>query len=82
MGCAIGPAESSMTVCTMGNIDNMYEEEVFINNHVDIIIDYHVAPEFEVRLPESSFSQPRLMTPPYAGCPHCGGAGQAALHPP
>eukprot|EP00729_Bicosta_minor_P007009 gene7009-26126_t len=46
IGCAIGPARKSMTVCTVNTIANMYPEEVFINNHVDIVIDYHEAEEF------------------------------------
>ena len=49
VGCAIGAAEKSLTACTMRNIGNMYQNEVFINNHIDIIIRYHEAPEFEVR---------------------------------
>lgn len=47
VGCAIGAAEKSLTACTMRNIGNMYQNEVFINNHIDIIIRYHEAPEFE-----------------------------------
>lgn len=46
IGCAIGPARKSMTVCTVTTIANMYPEEVFINNHVDIKILYHQSPEF------------------------------------
>ena len=38
-----------MTVCTINNINNMYPNEVFINNHIDIIVKYHQAPEFTVR---------------------------------
>lgn len=46
MGCAIGAARQSMTICTVSTIQNMYPEEVFINNHVDIAIDFHESPEF------------------------------------
>eukprot|EP00039_Didymoeca_costata_P004086 m.71244 g.71244 ORF g.71244 m.71244 type:complete len:673 (-) comp12228_c0_seq1:228-2246(-) len=46
VGCAIGPARKSMTVCTVNTIANMYPEEIFLNNHVDIIIDYHQSTEF------------------------------------
>lgn len=46
VGCAIGPARKSMTVCTVNTIANMYPEEVFINNHIDIQIDYHESAEF------------------------------------
>ncbi|EDQ87579.1 uncharacterized protein MONBRDRAFT_37855 [Monosiga brevicollis MX1] len=47
VGCAIGEAAKSMTICTINNINNMYPKEVFLNNHVDIIVKYHQAPEFE-----------------------------------
>jgi transmembrane 9 superfamily protein 2/4 len=47
VGCAIGPARKSMTVCTVNTIANMYPEEVFINNHVDITVDYHESAEFD-----------------------------------
>ncbi|EGD73981.1 transmembrane 9 superfamily member 2 [Salpingoeca rosetta] len=47
VGCAIGAAEKSLTACTLRNINNMYQNEMFINNHVDIIIRYHESPEFE-----------------------------------
>eukprot|EP00045_Choanoeca_perplexa_P006836 m.59199 g.59199 ORF g.59199 m.59199 type:complete len:679 (-) comp13812_c0_seq1:62-2098(-) len=46
VGCSIGEASKSMTVCTINNINNMYPKEVFINNHIDIIVKYHQAPEF------------------------------------
>ena len=46
VGCAIGEARKSMTICTVNTISNMYPEEVFINNHVDIIIDFHESEEF------------------------------------
>jgi transmembrane 9 superfamily protein 2/4 len=46
VGCAIGPARKSMTVCTVNTIANMYPEETFLNNHIDIVIDFHEAPEF------------------------------------
>lgn len=46
VGCAIGEAKKSMTICTVNTISNMYPEEVFINNHVDITIDFHESIEF------------------------------------
>jgi len=46
VGCAIGEAQKSMTICTVNTISNMYPEEVFINNHVDIVIDFHESTEF------------------------------------
>eukprot|EP00049_Salpingoeca_infusionum_P017951 m.355098 g.355098 ORF g.355098 m.355098 type:complete len:674 (-) comp17178_c0_seq1:7542-9563(-) len=47
VGCAIGDEEYVMTICTRNNINNMYPNEVFINNHVDITIKYHESEEFE-----------------------------------
>lgn len=47
VGCALGDAEKSLTLCTANNIINMYPEEVFINNHVDIVVKYHESDEFE-----------------------------------
>jgi hypothetical protein len=38
-----------MTVCTINNINNMFAQEVFLSNHVDLIVKYHQAPEFSVR---------------------------------
>eukprot|EP00038_Savillea_parva_P007385 m.169803 g.169803 ORF g.169803 m.169803 type:complete len:664 (-) comp13147_c0_seq1:107-2098(-) len=46
VGCAIGEARKSMTICTVNTISNMYPEEVFINNHVDLVIDFHESAEF------------------------------------
>lgn len=46
VGCAIGEARKSMTICTVNTISNMYPEEVFINNHMDITIDFHESEEF------------------------------------
>jgi len=46
VGCAIGEAKKSMTICTVNTISNMYPEETFINNHVDIVIDFHESVEF------------------------------------
>lgn len=62
VGCAIGQAANSMTVCTVHNIDNMYAEEVFINNHIDLVIDYHTAPEFEVRVSDKKMKEKRVTT--------------------
>eukprot|EP00036_Acanthoecidae_sp_10tr_P016848 CAMPEP_0206308858 /NCGR_PEP_ID=MMETSP0106_2-20121207/12079_1 /ASSEMBLY_ACC=CAM_ASM_000206 /TAXON_ID=81532 /ORGANISM="Acanthoeca-like sp., Strain 10tr" /LENGTH=732 /DNA_ID=CAMNT_0053739917 /DNA_START=132 /DNA_END=2325 /DNA_ORIENTATION=+ len=46
VGCAIGEARKSMTICTVNTISNMYPEETFINNHVDLVIDFHESTEF------------------------------------
>lgn len=46
LGCAIGAAEESMTVCTAATIGNLYAHETFINNHVDLIVSYHQSSEF------------------------------------
>lgn len=47
VGCAIGEASTSLTICTVNNIANLYPEETFINNHIDIVIKYHESDEFE-----------------------------------
>jgi hypothetical protein len=46
VGCAIGEARKSMTICTVNTISNMYPEEVFVNNHIDLVIDFHESTEF------------------------------------
>jgi hypothetical protein len=35
-----------MTICTVNTISNMYPEEVFVNNHIDLVIDFHESTEF------------------------------------
>jgi len=47
VGCKIGAASQSMTVCTAHTIANMHADTLFINNHVDIIISYHDSEEFQ-----------------------------------
>lgn len=47
VGCKIGAAAQSMTVCTAHNIHNMFAKENFINNHVDITISFHDSSEFQ-----------------------------------
>lgn len=58
VGCAIGEASTSLTICTVNNIANLYPEETFINNHIDIIVKYHESSEFEVRRMPSTTAVP------------------------
>eukprot|EP00051_Salpingoeca_urceolata_P027570 m.482144 g.482144 ORF g.482144 m.482144 type:complete len:649 (-) comp22435_c0_seq1:210-2156(-) len=46
VGCDIGKAAESLTVCTVSNIQNLYPEETFINNHIDFTIKIHRSSEF------------------------------------
>eukprot|EP01147_Barroeca_monosierra_P007166 gene7166-9647_t len=59
VGCAISSGDRSRTSCTMRNINNMHPGEVFINNHVDIIVRYHESPEFEGARVVGVEAQPR-----------------------
>lgn len=47
VGCKIGAATKSMTVCTAQTISNMFANELFLNNHIDFTISYHNSEEFE-----------------------------------
>jgi len=47
VGCKIGAAAKSLTICTAQTIANMYSNELFLNNHIDFVISYHNSDEFE-----------------------------------